>query len=109
VQRLLGGLRSDLDVAAAVRAGPLADVVRRSLDSRLAELSRLLVAPAVAATDARRLVVTAPGVLAGVPWSMLPDLRGRVVTCAVSVSRWARLRSPAPQRTAGFVVGPRVA
>ncbi|MGV9195251.1 CHAT domain-containing protein [Microbacterium sp. MC2] len=109
VQRLLGGLRSDLDVAAAVRAGPLADVVRRSLDSRLAELSRLLVAPAVAATDARRLVVTAPGVLAGVPWSMLPDLRGRVITCAVSVSRWARLRSPAPQRTAGFVVGPRVA
>lgn len=108
-QQLLPGLRSDLDVAASVRAGPMAGVVRRSLDARLAALSRLLIEPVVARTGARRLLITAPGVLAGVPWSMLPGLRGRVTTHAVSASRWARRRGPFSQQKAAFVVGPRVA
>ncbi|GAA3906086.1 CHAT domain-containing protein [Microbacterium invictum] len=106
---LLPGLRSDLDLSASVRSGPMADVIRRSLDARLASLSRLLLEPVTARTAARRLLITTPGVLAGVPWSMLPDLRGRVTTHAVSASRWARRRTPLTLRTAGFAVGPRVA
>lgn len=106
---LLPGLRSDLDVSAAIRSGPMADIVRRSLAGRLETLSRALLAPVLRHTTARRLILTSPGILAGVPWSMLPDLRGHAVTLAASASRWSRWRRPTPQRTAAFVVGPRVA
>ena len=41
---VLAGLRSDLDMSASVRAGPLADVVRQSLDDRLRILSDALLA-----------------------------------------------------------------
>ncbi len=112
VRRAFPGLRADLDMAASQRAGPLADIVRRSLDARLAALSRALVdQPLAAAGGASRLVLTAPGALSGIPWSMLPGLRGRVFSLAPSATRWVRLRSrplPAP-RSATFVAGPRVA
>ena len=104
----LPGLRADLDMTASVRTGPMADVIRRSLDARLAELSRVLLDVPLSRTDARRLVLTTPGVLAGVPWSMLPGLGDRVFTLAASASRWARAPRT-PVRSAGFVAGPRVA
>jgi CHAT domain-containing protein len=67
----------------------------------------------LAPQDSARVVITVPGVLTGVPWTMLPAMRGRVLTLAPSISRWAALRTeagtrPHPRR-AGFVVGPRVA
>ncbi|KZE89357.1 hypothetical protein AVP41_02151 [Microbacterium sp. TNHR37B] len=104
----LPGLRADLDMTASVRTGPMADVIRRSLDARLRELSRVLVEEPLRHTAARRLVISSPGVLAGVPWSMFPGLRGRAFTLPGSVSRWARTTS-APVQTAAFVAGPRVA
>ena len=104
----LPGLRADLDMTASVRTGPMADVIRRSLDTRLRELSRVLVDEPLRRIGARRLVISSPGVLAGVPWSMLPALRGRTFTLAASASRWART-TLAPVRTTGFVAGPRVA
>ncbi|GAB3603658.1 CHAT domain-containing protein [Microbacterium aureliae] len=110
VRAVSAGLRADLDVSAAVRSGPLAAAVRASLEDRLGVLSRVLIAPALAGIAQRRLVITAPGVLNGMPWAMLPDLRGRVFTVAVSASRWARADRGARLRaTAGFAVGPRVA
>ena len=86
------GLRSDLDMSASVRAGPLADVVRQSLHDRLRILSDTLLAPAVSAAGTRRFLITAPGVLNGIPWGMLPALNGRPFTIAVSATRWASLR-----------------
>ncbi|GAA5034832.1 CHAT domain-containing protein [Microbacterium fluvii] len=110
VRTTLSGLRSDLDVSAAVRTGPMAAVVRRSLDARLADLSTALLSGALAAVDAHRLVLTTPGVLAGLPWGMLPGLAGRPFTLAGSVSRWAHGRGEVrAAATAGFAVGPRVA
>jgi tetratricopeptide (TPR) repeat protein len=113
VRPALTGLRADLDMSASVQAGPLAGVVQRALQDRLARLSALLVDPVLAPQDSARVVITVPGVLTGVPWTMLPAMRGRVLTLAPSISRWAALRTeagtrPAPRR-AGFVVGPRVA
>lgn len=109
-RRALAGLRSDLDVAASVRTGPLATVVRRGLDARLAVLSAALLDGPLRRTDARRLVLTAPGVLAGLPWGMLPGLRGRAFTLSGSVTRWVRGRADAaPITRAGFAAGPRVA
>ena len=109
IQRHVKGLRADLDMTATIRSGPMADVVRRSLDDRLAALSRALLTAPFAETTSRRLVITAPGVLNGMPWAMLPGMRGRTFTLAVSATRWV---SP-PRRqdrsaTVGFGVGPRV-
>lgn len=108
VRGALPGLRADLDMAAAVRTGPMADVIRRSLVARLGDLSAALAEAPLAVTGARRLVLTTPGVLAGVPWSMLPAMAGRTFTLASSASRW--MRTPEiVVRTAGFAAGPRVA
>jgi CHAT domain-containing protein len=88
----------------------MAGVVQRSLDDRLAALSRELLDEAVRVADTRRVILTAPGVLNGVPWAMLPAMRGRTFTLAPSVSRWLRLRDEPALTTgaAGFLVGPRV-
>jgi hypothetical protein len=117
VRAALSGLRADLDVSAAVRSGPMAAVVQRALDERLATLSRMLLDdPLREAGAARRIVLTAPGVLAGIPWAMLPALHERVFTLAVSATRWVRRRSASAGRSrfpslssAGIAVGPRVA
>lgn len=111
VRRALAGLRSDLDMSATVRIGPIADVVRRSLEERLTVLAELLVAQPLRAAGADRVLLTAPGLLKEVPWAMLPGLRGRPFALAESATRWTRFaRTPRPSPTrAGFVAGPRVA
>lgn len=107
----LPALRSDLDMSAAVRSGPMVAAVRRSLDARLDRLSDVLTGPPMAGVTARRIVLTAPGVLAGLPWGMLPGLAARALTVAASASRWVHGRDAAaiPARSAAFAVGPRVA
>lgn len=108
--RMLGGLRADLDMAASVRSGPMADVVRRSLEARLAELSRVLLAEAAERAGSRKLMITVPGILGGIPWAMLPDMRGRAFTMAASASRWMHAGNGArAESRAGFAAGPRVA
>ncbi|WP_406247638.1 CHAT domain-containing protein [Microbacterium sp. M] len=110
VARATTGLRADLDVAAAVRSGPMAAVVAGALDERMRALGAALLAPALAATeDASRLVLTVPGALGGIPWGMLPQMAGIPFVLAPSVSRWFDDRG-APRRaaSAGFAAGPRV-
>lgn len=114
IEAALDGLRADLDVAALTRGGLMAPVVQRSLDERLRRLDEALLAPARAATGgAARLALTVPGILGGIPWAMLPGMRGTPFTIATSVSRLlgdAGSR-PAPRSapSAGFATGPRVA
>lgn len=110
IRRLLAGLRADLDMSASIRMPPMADVVRRGLDARLGALSRVLLDGPAARAGTRRLVLTIPGLLNAIPWAMLPGMRGRVFTLAVSATRWARMRVPGPypSATAGFAAGPRV-
>ncbi|WEK61641.1 MAG: CHAT domain-containing protein [Candidatus Microbacterium colombiense] len=108
VRAALDGLRADLDVAALTRGGLMAEVIARSLDARLAVLDTELVAPVRG--SARRLVVTSPGILAGVPWAMLPGMHGTPFTLATSVSRWSadRRRPLEESSRIGFAAGPRV-
>ncbi|WP_045251297.1 CHAT domain-containing protein [Microbacterium azadirachtae] len=108
VRRALEGLRADLDVAATVRSGPMGDVVRRSLDERLDALSEALLAPVLPIVGDRRLALAAAAILNGVPWAMLPAMRGRVFTVTDSATQWREPREPAPFRGVGFAVGPRV-
>lgn len=107
----LRGLRADLDMAATVTAGPMAAVVRRGLDDRLATLSRILCAPVDALSGAERILISAAGILAGVPWMMLPAIAHRPLSVATSVTAWIAQRSRGARApsTAGFAVGPRVA
>lgn len=128
IQAALDGLRADLEVAALTHGGPMASVVARSLDDRLRLLDDALLAPARnAAAGARRLTLTVPGILAGIPWGMLPGMAKTPFTLATSVSRWlgdadygASMHRTVPQHasadtasprtaTAGFATGPRVA
>src|SRR5690606_37609201 len=67
VRRALAGIRSDLDMSATIRSGPMAEVVRRSLDERLTVLADLLVAEPSRVAEAGRLILTVPGVLREVP------------------------------------------
>jgi hypothetical protein len=104
------GLRADLDVTAFLRSGPLARAVQASLEERLAALSAILVHPLRAVVGERRMVITVPGILGGIPWGMLPEMRGRAFTIATSASQWAAHREgEAAAPAAGFVAGPRVA
>ncbi len=113
VEAALDGLRADLDVAALTHGGPMARVVARSLDDRLTSIDDALLAPVrAAAGDASRLVLTIPGILAGIPWAMLPGMARTPFTLATSVSRWLAdrdARAGRSPRTAGFAAGPRVA
>lgn len=111
VRSLLTGLRADLDVAARVTSGPMSTLVRGSLRGRLEQLSNVLVGPVgPRIASAGRIVVLTPGVLAGIPWSMLPVFTGRALTVPGSASAWMTSRARGPFRlgSAGFVIGPRV-
>ncbi|MEV8267948.1 CHAT domain-containing protein [Microbacterium sp. NPDC076911] len=105
---LMAGLRADLDVSATLVPGPMASIVHRSLHERLEALSRALLDAAVHAAGTRRLVITAPGVLSGIPWGMLPGLRGRAFTLATSATSWLNCRRKVIRPGVGFVAGPRV-
>ncbi|WP_425563212.1 CHAT domain-containing protein [Microbacterium jejuense] len=110
--RLMTGLRADLDMAASVRSGPLQRVVARTLDERLAELSRILLDEPLRGLDVERVILTVPGVLNSIPWAMLPAMRARPFAVAVSATRWLsyeRDARRAPPARTGFVLGPRVA
>lgn len=109
VRSSLAALRADLDMSAAVRSGPLAASVETSLTARLAAVSRSLVAPVERVLDGRRIVLTIPGILGGLPWGMLPALRGRPMTIATSASHWAERPAHTQPAMVGFAVGPRVA
>ncbi|MBI2245875.1 MAG: hypothetical protein HYU55_18670, partial [Nocardioides sp.] len=110
IDALLGGLLPDLDVAAADLPDAMAGFVRTALADRLAALASLLAAPVLDAVGDRQVVLTPSGVLAGVPWTLLPGFVGRPVTVAQSATSWlARRTTPLRLATAGFVAGPRVA
>ncbi|MGM7699912.1 CHAT domain-containing protein [Microbacterium sp. A84] len=110
VQQASAGLRADLDVSASIRSGPMAHVVARALGERMLRLDDALLTPLRALIGERQLVLTVPGILAGIPWGMLPSMAGRPFTLATSASRWMQEReTPRALKTAGFAAGPRVA
>jgi hypothetical protein len=110
LEAMLGGLLPDLDVAAADLPDPMAGFVRAALADRLGSLAQILVTPVLDAVGDREVVLTPSGVLAGVPWTLLPGFVGRPVTVGQSATSWlARRTAPLRSASAGFVAGPRVA
>ena len=105
----LGGMLADLDMAASELPDSLAGSVRGTLARRLDAVAALLVDPLLDDLGERRLVLTPSGLLAGVPWTLLPGLAGRPIIVAQSATSWlARSATPLRTGSAGFVAGPRV-
>ena len=109
IKQLLDGLQADLDVASSQLRKPMQAVVVGALRQRLAGLSDALWSPLRDVVGDRPTVIVPPGVLAGVPWSMLPGVGGRPLAVARSASAWLRTRDRARPRQAGLVSGPNVA
>jgi hypothetical protein len=87
----------------------LRGIVQDSLRGRLEDLAARLVGPLEDDIGDRPLVVVPSGVLAGVPWTLLPGLFGRPVTVPRSATAWLSARSGAQRPVgAGLVAGPRV-
>jgi hypothetical protein len=105
-------LLADLD-AVAGRALPerLDAVIRASIRRHVDQLDDALVRPIADLLGPAGLVVVPTGILAALPWAMLPGLRGRSVTVAPSATAWlnaARVADEAPGASAGplLVAGP---
>jgi tetratricopeptide (TPR) repeat protein len=93
-------LRRDLRARAGVSAAsPMAAALERATASSLAAVDRLL--NPSGASDGRVVLVPSHS-LAGMPWSLMPSLRGRPVTTAPSLTRWVRgPAAPADARRLG--------
>jgi tetratricopeptide (TPR) repeat protein len=82
-------LTADLDALAGRRLQPrLEAVIRDSIRHQTETLTDHVVAPLLPALGDDGAVIVPTGPLAGVPWSMLPGLRGRPLTVAPSASSW---------------------
>jgi tetratricopeptide (TPR) repeat protein len=82
-------LNADLDTLAGRRLpGRLEAVIRESIRRQTDVLTAEIVAPLRSLLGADGVVLVPAGALASIPWSMLPDLRGRPVTVCPSASSW---------------------
>jgi tetratricopeptide (TPR) repeat protein len=108
-RQLLAGMQADLDMAAAHLPKPLRATVHSTLRERLRDLDDRLVAPLVPGLEGRQVVIVPSGVLAGVPWTLLPGLFGQPLTVPRSATTWLAGRSRPPEyASAGLVAGPNV-
>lgn len=109
VKVFLDGMQADLDMAAARLPAVMRQSVLASLDQRLALLASVIVAPVAELIGDRALVVVPAGSLTGVPWTLLPGLKGRPLTVPRSATMWAAAEAGSfTASRAGFVAGPRV-
>jgi tetratricopeptide (TPR) repeat protein len=100
-------LNADLDTLAGRRLpSRLEAVIKESVRHQMDVLTAEIIEPLRSALGDGGVVLVPVGSLAGIPWSMLPDLRGRPVTVCASASSWlaARRRGQAP--SAGPRPGP---
>jgi hypothetical protein len=109
-------LVADLDTLAGRRLpARLEAVISESIRHQTGVLTAEITAPLRGLLGDGGAVIVPTGVLASIPWNMLPDLRGRPVTVCPSASSWLaawRRRPPAPLPPAGpplLIAGPDLA
>ncbi len=87
-------LRADLDAQAGrVLAGRLAAAVAAATRRDAAALAAAVLGPLLGDVGDRDLVVVPTGILATVPWAVLPGCAGRPVTVAPSATAWHAARA----------------
>lgn len=94
-------LTADLDSLAGRRLpARLESVIKESIRAQTEVLTAEVTAPLRPWTDDGGVVIVPAGALASVPWSLVPDLRGKPVTVCPSATAWlgARRRDPAAAR-----------
>ena len=107
-------LNADLDtLAGRLLPARLEAVIRESIRHQAATLTAEIVAPLRGALGDGGIVFVPAGPLAGIPWGLLPDLRGRPVTVCPSASSWLAAwrkgqatTDPAPNRPPLLLAGP---
>jgi CHAT domain-containing protein len=92
------------------QSGPQRATALAGAQASAATLSHSLIAPVAPTLGDRRLVIVPTGSLHALPWSMLPELRGRPLVIAPSVVTWLALEaSPRRRRRrVALVAGPRL-
>jgi tetratricopeptide (TPR) repeat protein len=94
-------LSADLDALAGRRLpARMEAVIRESARRQALVLTAEILAPLRPSLGDAGVILAPAGALAGIPWSMLPELRGRPVTVCPSASSWlaAWRRGQAPAR-----------
>jgi tetratricopeptide (TPR) repeat protein len=82
-------LNADLDtLAGRMLPARLEAVIRESIRHQAATLTAEIVAPLRGMLGDGGIVFVPAGPLAGIPWGLLPELRGRPVTVCPSASSW---------------------
>jgi tetratricopeptide (TPR) repeat protein len=82
-------LNADLDTLAGRRLpARLEVVIRESVRHQTDVLTAEIVAPLRSSLGPEGIVIVPAGALASIPWSLLPELRGRPVTVCPSASSW---------------------
>ena len=107
-------LSADLDtLAGRLLPARLEAVIRESIRHQAAALTAEIVAPLRGALGDGGIVFVPAGPLAGIPWGLLPDLRGRPVTVCPSASTWLAASrkgqaaaDPGPNRPPLLLAGP---
>jgi CHAT domain-containing protein len=84
--------------------------MRQGARASAERLGERMLAPLAQSLDGRPVVIVPTGSLHGLPWAMLPQLRGRSVVVAPSAAGWSALQSPRPARRSKVVLvaGPRL-
>jgi tetratricopeptide (TPR) repeat protein len=94
-------LVADLDTLAGRRLpARLAEVIRESVRHQADVLTAEIIAPLRPWLGDGGVVIVPTGALAGIPWNMLPDLRGRPVTVCPSASSWVAASRRGPPEAA---------
>lgn len=101
---------ADFDVAASDLRPDMRELVHRGLRAGLAGLDDLLLTRIAEVITTTRVLLTPSAALGGVPWSLLPTLRGRSLTQPQTATSWVRMSGrPTDSRgRIGFATGPRV-
>lgn len=100
-------LNADLDTLAGRRLpARLEAVIRESIRHQTQVLTAEIVAPLRSFIGDDGVVLVPAGALASIPWSLLPDLRGRPVTVCPSASAWLAARRRGQAAAAGSRAGP---
>lgn len=82
-------LTADLDAVAGRRLpARLEAVIRESISHQTEVISTAIIGPLRGLLGDGGVVIAPTGALAGVPWNMLPGLRGRPVTVCPSATSW---------------------
>ena len=100
-------LNADLDTLAGRRLpARLEAVIRESIRHQAETLTAEIIEPLRSSIGDDGIVFVPVGALAGIPWSVLPDLRGRPVTVCPSASSWLAAWRREPADLAGRPAGP---